>query len=168
VRPLRDDVFQAACETCDCDIISLALGEKLNFSLRRVNVLQFLQRGGCFEIEFAGALKDATKKRFLFANTGQLLHATRGKGILLSSAAKEPMEMRSPHDLANFAAVLGLRGTLAFDSITTVPYNALQRGVMRHGCAQVAHHSQPEEPSSAGRKRPREEDRHLDTRNLAE
>mmetsp|Transcript_43007 Transcript_43007/g.80005 ORF Transcript_43007/g.80005 Transcript_43007/m.80005 type:complete len:277 (+) Transcript_43007:108-938(+) len=136
VRPTTEEAFQHSCESCECDLISLSLDEKLHFPLRRQHVMAFMKRGGLFEVEFAPALRDPTRRRNLFVNMEQLLKPTRGKNVILSSGASDRMEMRSPHDLANFAAVLGLRGPLALQSVADVPYRALQRGVLRRGCAQ--------------------------------
>lgn len=136
VRPTTEEAFQHACESCECDLISLSLDEKLPFPFRRQHVLAFLKRGGLFEVEFAPALRDPSRRRNLFVNLEHLLKPTRGKNVFLSSGASDPMEMRSPHDLANFAAVLGLRGELGLQSVADVPYRVLQRGVLRRGCAQ--------------------------------
>merc|ERR1712070_651286 len=123
--------FLSACVECECDIISLPLEEKIAWPLRRKDVQAFVKRGGFFEIEFAPALRDPANRRHVIGNVGQLLHVTRGKSVLLSSASVDPMELRSPADLANFGAVLGLRGDLARRSISEAPLQALQHAVMR-------------------------------------
>eukprot|EP00747_Dinoflagellata_sp_TGD_P185683 gnl/TRDRNA2_/TRDRNA2_42340_c0_seq1.p1 gnl/TRDRNA2_/TRDRNA2_42340_c0~~gnl/TRDRNA2_/TRDRNA2_42340_c0_seq1.p1 ORF type:complete len:279 (+),score=45.99 gnl/TRDRNA2_/TRDRNA2_42340_c0_seq1:122-958(+) len=137
MRPVSEEAWLCAAEQGDCDILSLALDERMLFPLKRPPVLAFLKRGGIFEVEFAPALRDVSSRRALFSNVEQLLHATRGHGVMLSSAARDAIEMRSPHDLANFAAVLGLRGALAAKSLADVPYQALQHGALRRGCAQT-------------------------------
>mmetsp|Transcript_130287 Transcript_130287/g.353553 ORF Transcript_130287/g.353553 Transcript_130287/m.353553 type:complete len:274 (-) Transcript_130287:6-827(-) len=143
VRPLTEESFQLACERGECDLISLRLDERLPFPLRRATVASFLSRGGFFEIEFAPALRDPGRRRQLIAGAEQLLHATRGKNIIITSGARDPMEMRSPHDLANFAAVLGLRGELALRSVADAPRRALQRAALRRGWAQPAPGPEP-------------------------
>lgn len=35
--------------------------------------------------------------------------AVRGQNVIISSRARHSMELRSPHDIINFAALLGLR-----------------------------------------------------------
>mmetsp|Transcript_72948 Transcript_72948/g.237139 ORF Transcript_72948/g.237139 Transcript_72948/m.237139 type:complete len:127 (-) Transcript_72948:356-736(-) len=105
--------------------------------LKRKDVDVLLKRGCIFEVELAPALRDAGRRRMLLANVEQLFHHTRGRHVLLSSGAADAMEMRSPHDLANFAAVLGVRGALGLKSVSELPYRALQHRAMRRGCAQV-------------------------------
>eukprot|EP00928_Gymnodinium_smaydae_P087820 TRINITY_DN72015_c0_g1_i1.p1 TRINITY_DN72015_c0_g1~~TRINITY_DN72015_c0_g1_i1.p1 ORF type:complete len:298 (+),score=76.27 TRINITY_DN72015_c0_g1_i1:111-896(+) len=137
IRPTSEEAFLLTCERGECDLISLQMDEKIPFMLRRKDVLAFLQRGGFFEVEFAPALRDAGRRRFLFANVRQLLEATRGgKGVFFSSAAADAMELRSPHDLANFASVLGFRGGRSLRCVSDVPLAALQRGALRRGFAQ--------------------------------
>mmetsp|Transcript_70912 Transcript_70912/g.197032 ORF Transcript_70912/g.197032 Transcript_70912/m.197032 type:complete len:276 (-) Transcript_70912:57-884(-) len=149
VRPTTEEVFSACCERGDCDVISLKMDEKLPFPLRRKDVMTFTRRGGFFEVEFAPALRDAGRRRYVFANMELLVGATRGgQNVFLSSAANDAMEMRSPHDLANFGAVLGLRGARSLQSVSDVPLRVLQRGALRRGCTQVsqlptAHRSLP-------------------------
>lgn len=138
VRPVTGDAFDLACERGECDVISLALDEKLPFILRQKSIHTFLARDGYFEIEFAPALRDGSRRRCLLANAEQLLHATRGKNVFISSAARDPMEMRSPNDLQNFAAVAGMRGALARQGVGAVPYRALQRNALRRGgCVKI-------------------------------
>jgi len=137
LRPLSEEVLQQACEKGDFDVISLPLEERLPFPLRGKDIAPFLSRGGFFEIELAPALRDSGQRRTVLQNVGPLLHATRGKNVFVSSGAAEPMEMRSPRDLANFATVAGLRGPLALQSVTDVPYRLLQRAALRRGHTQA-------------------------------
>ncbi|CAE8633535.1 unnamed protein product [Polarella glacialis] len=109
--------------------------------MRRKDILSFLSRGGFFELELAPAIRDAGRRRALLTNAEQLLHVTRGRNVLLSSAALDPLEMRSPHDMANFAAVLGLRGALGRQSVSEVPFRALQRGALRRPLGAAARRS---------------------------
>lgn len=132
-RPTTDEAWQLICDKGECDFVSFSLEERQPFPLRQKDVTTFMKRVGLFEVEFAHALRDPSKRKTLFVNVEQLVHRTRGKGILLTSAANDPLEMRSPHDLANFAAVLGLRGTSARESLAEVPRRALQRAAFARG-----------------------------------
>ncbi|CAJ1362579.1 unnamed protein product [Effrenium voratum] len=148
VRPTTEEAFRAACEKGVCDIISL-LDEKLPFPMRRKDLLSFTSRGGLFELELGPALRDAGRRRALLANAELLVHALRGRHVIFSSGAQDPMEMRCPQDLANFAGVLGLR--TGHMSVSEVPYRALQRGVMRRGASQVLALDVDMEPESEKR-----------------
>ena len=54
--------------------------------------------------------------------------------MVFSSGAVEPLEMRSPHDLANFAEVLGVKSR---DCVAQAPYRALQGNLLRRGSPQA-------------------------------
>eukprot|EP00913_Durusdinium_trenchii_P012467 g11703.t1 len=102
----------------------------------RKDLLAFTSRGGLIEIELGPALRDAGRRRAMLTNVEFVLHATRGRHVIMSSAALDPMEMRSPHDLANFASVMGVKGGLC--CVSEAPYRALQRNVLRrHGPCQA-------------------------------
>ncbi|CAK8995065.1 Ribonuclease P protein subunit p30 (RNaseP protein p30) (RNase P subunit 2) [Durusdinium trenchii] len=136
LRPTSEEAFRMACEKGVCDILSLELDDKLPFQLRGKDLLAFTSRGGLIEIELGPALRDAGRRRAMLTNVEFVLHATRGRHVIMSSAALDPMEMRSPHDLANFASVMGVKGGLC--CVSEAPYRALQRNVLRrHGPCQV-------------------------------
>jgi len=137
MRPITEEAFQLVCQRGEADVLSLPLGEKRLFPWKQVFLKEYLKRGGFFEIEFAPALRDGGKRRALLENVGTMLLATHGKNVFVSSSAADPMEMRSPHDLANFATVMGLRGQQALQSLAGVPYQALQHGMLRQGFAQL-------------------------------
>lgn len=70
-----------------------------------------LQRGIKFEICYAaGVLSNdgGLARRNLISNATQLIRATRGRGIIISSEAKLALACRGPSDVVNLAAVWGL------------------------------------------------------------
>lgn len=70
-----------------------------------------LQRGIKFEICYAAGVLGADgglSRRNLISNATQLIRATRGRGIIISSEAKRALACRGPWDVVNLAAVWGL------------------------------------------------------------
>lgn len=70
-----------------------------------------LQRGVRFEICYAPgilATDGGASRRNLISNATQLIRATRGKGIIISSEAQKSLACRGPWDVINLAAVWGL------------------------------------------------------------
>jgi len=137
VRPTNGPAWEAVVQQNEFDIISLCLEDRLSFLTRRKDIDPFYKRGGVLEIEFAPALRDPNHRRQLVANVEVLLHCTRGRNLLLTSGARDAMELRSPSDIANFASVLGFRGGLANRCMSDVALKTLQRGAMRRGCVQI-------------------------------
>ena len=130
VQPTTEASFQHACLTLSelkpfsVDLIALDLtsAPRLPFPLRRSTVHAALENGVHFEVPYAPALAQSPRaRRNLIACTRDLLRITNGRGILLSSAATDPLLLRAPHDLVNLAAALGIPTQAAKDAISNNP-----------------------------------------------
>lgn len=51
------------------------------------------------------------------SNAVQLLRASRGRNLLISSRMAQPSELRSPSDVINLCTLLGLNQTAARDAL---------------------------------------------------
>lgn len=70
-----------------------------------------LQRGIKFELCYAPGVLAAdggASRRNLITNATQLIRATRGRGLVISSETKKALACRGPMDVVNLAAVWGL------------------------------------------------------------
>ena len=70
-----------------------------------------LDRGVKFEVCYAPGILDAdggTSRRNLISNATQLIRATRGRGIVISSEASKALACRGPADVINLAVMWGL------------------------------------------------------------
>ena len=70
-----------------------------------------LQRGIRFEICYGPGILNSdggASRRNLISNATQLIRATRGKGIVISSEAKRALACRGPADVVNLAVLWGL------------------------------------------------------------
>lgn len=78
-------------------------------------------RGVRFEVCYSQALAADQRGRAAFiGNVSNLFRATRGRGIILSSEAKDALSLRAPADVVNLLNVWGLpneKGVLGFESI---------------------------------------------------
>ena len=117
VRPTDEKTFQHACNTLDCDLISLDLAVRHHFPFRHRTLHSATQRGVKIELCYAaGVAADAAARRNLIQNATQIVRATRGRGIVVSGEAMGALACRGPWDVINLAAVWGLgqeRGTEA-------------------------------------------------------
>jgi ribonuclease P/MRP protein subunit RPP1 len=57
MMPLTESVFKQCCSTWNIDIISLDLSERLSFSLKKESVLEAVNRGIYFEIQYSFLFK---------------------------------------------------------------------------------------------------------------
>ena len=69
------------------------------------------------QVLMAPTLRDESGRRSAFANAAALTRGTRGKGIILSSGARQAFELRGPYDVANLGMLFGLTETNAKASL---------------------------------------------------
>jgi ribonuclease P/MRP protein subunit RPP1 len=109
LRPTNENSFQLCCGSLECDLISIDFSQRLPFILKFKTVSSALQRGVRFEICYsAGVVGGVDARRNVISGATQLIRATRGKGIILSSEAKSALGLRAPHDVMNLLQIWGL------------------------------------------------------------
>ncbi|XP_062081937.1 protein GAMETOPHYTE DEFECTIVE 1 [Humulus lupulus] len=108
VRPLNQTIFDQACERLEVDIIAIDFSEKLPFRLKLPMVKAAIQRGVFFEITYSNLITDIQARRQMITNAKLLVDWTRGKNLIISSAASSVFELRGPYDVANLSFLLGL------------------------------------------------------------
>ncbi|CAN4101732.1 unnamed protein product [Withania somnifera] len=131
VRPLNQQAFEKACQVSEVDIIAIDFSDKLPFRLKQSMVKDAIRRGVYFEITYSSLILDAQMRRETISNAKLLVDWTRGKNLLLSSAAPSVTELRGPYDVANLASLLGLQLERAKAALSkncrTVITNALRK-----------------------------------------
>lgn len=108
VFPKTEKLFHAACMTFEVDIICVTVTEKQPFHFKRAPVNGALDRGVFFEIVYTPAIRDSTMRRYTIGNSLGLMETCKGKGVILSSGAEKPLDLRGPYDIANLGIVFGL------------------------------------------------------------
>lgn len=119
IRPTTEKALQQACQSLECDIISLDLSTRFSFYFKIKTLQSALMRGIKIEICYAPGIINSdggASRRNLISNAAQLIRATRGRGVVISSEAKRALACRGPADVINLAVMWGLgneRGTEA-------------------------------------------------------
>lgn len=110
LRPTNEKALALCCQSLECDLISLDLSLRLPFILKFKTMAAALQRGIRFEICYSGGILGGgtEARRNLISGATALIRAARGRGIIISSEAKNALGLRGPWDLINLAAVWGL------------------------------------------------------------
>ncbi|KAJ9615793.1 RNA-binding RNA processing protein rpp1 [Cladophialophora chaetospira] len=111
LRPTTEKTLQLCCTSLECDLISLDLSQRLTYNIKFKTVSSALQRGIRFEICYSPAIQasgNSEARRNLISGATQLIRATRGRRIILSSEAKNALGARGPHDVMNLAQIWGL------------------------------------------------------------
>lgn len=104
----QEKMFQHLCNQGEFDILSLPLDNRLPFVVKRTQYGAAAGRGLFFEIQYAPCIRDETALHNTIANCQTLMHAGKGKGIVITSGAWMPHELRGPNDAANLGFLYGL------------------------------------------------------------
>lgn len=120
VRALNEKIFHSLCSDYDVplnlaqyyDILSFDLAEKLPFTLKRNQVYEAIRKGKYFELTYGGVF-DASKKRICLTNCINLIRATKGKNLIVSSGVASHIYHRSPVDVCSLLVTLGLKREMA-------------------------------------------------------
>ncbi|KAI1138196.1 PHP domain-like protein [Hypoxylon sp. FL0543] len=136
LRPHTEKAFQAACLTVsatDVSLISLDLAARLPFYLRPKPCMAAVNRGLRFEICYGRAVgpgADARARANFIGNVAQLVRATRGRGLVVSSGGEAAgagaggggaLALRAPADVVNLLAVWGLPTDRGMEALGTNP-----------------------------------------------
>ncbi|KAI1375383.1 PHP domain-like protein [Hypoxylon crocopeplum] len=138
LRPQTEKAFQAAClNVQDASLISLDLSARLPFYFRPKPCMAAVARGLRFEIAYAKTLApgaDARARANFAGNVAQLVRATRGRGIVLSSEAAAALALRAPADVVNLLAVWGLPAEKGMEALRANPRGVVvNEGIKRSG-----------------------------------
>ncbi|KAI3416645.1 uncharacterized protein J3R85_015278 [Psidium guajava] len=108
VRPLNQAAFDHVCEKSEIDIIAIDFSEKLPFRLKLPMVKTAIERGVYFEISYSSLISDVQMRRQVISTAKLLVDWTRGKNLIITSAASSVNEIRGPYDVANVSFLLGI------------------------------------------------------------
>ena len=123
-----------ACQALDCDLISLDLTTRFPFYFKHKTLTSALQRGIKFEICYAPGILNTDgggSKRNLISNATQLIRATRGRGLVMSSEASSALACRAPADVINMAVLWGLGRERGVEAVGTEARSVIVQAQIR-------------------------------------
>ena len=142
-----------ACQAFECDLISLDLSIRYPFYFKHKTLAVALQRGIKLEICYGpGVLSTdgGASRRNLISNATQLIRATRGKGIIMSSEARRALACRGPADVINMAVLWGLGQERGVEAVGREARSVVMQAEMRRrsygGVVDVVYGGEKHEP----------------------
>jgi ribonuclease P/MRP protein subunit RPP1 len=93
--------------------------------LKRNPVYEAIRKGKFFEISY-GALYDANKKRVCLTNCINIIKATKGKNLILTSNVNSHIYHRAPSDICSLLVTLGLSRDKAYACVNTTPEQCIR------------------------------------------
>ncbi|PIA16140.1 PHP domain-like protein, partial [Coemansia reversa NRRL 1564] len=115
VQPASEKIMLAACSGVwdAVDMVALDMGARWGFFAKHKTVGQALANGLSLEIAYWPALADATTRQQWVSNAAGVVRATRGRGLVWTSGARQALDLRTPYDIANLGEALQLNGDLS-------------------------------------------------------
>ncbi|KAJ2658608.1 RNA-binding RNA processing protein rpp1 [Coemansia sp. RSA 1200] len=121
VRPTSEKLLLAAIGGSwdTVDLISLDMASRWGFFVKHKPAGQALTSGYAFEISYAPALTDSLTRQQWVSNASSIVRITRGKGIVWTSGATKPFDLRTPYDIAALGEALQLNSDLSKRALST-------------------------------------------------
>ncbi|KAJ2558976.1 RNA-binding RNA processing protein rpp1 [Coemansia sp. RSA 1933] len=113
------------------DLISLDMGSRWGFFVKHKAAGQALASGYAFEISYKPALTDSSTRQQWVSNASGIVRITRGKGLVWTSGASKPFDMRSPYDITALGEALQLNGDLSKRALSSNPRAVLMHAFTR-------------------------------------
>lgn len=129
--------LQHCCQTFNGDIITFNTDEKFMKCSRKFYKLA-IQRNMFFEIQYAPAIVDRSKRRCIIRKAHGYYSMGKSENIIISSGATNAFHLRGPYDVANLGLIFGLSEEQSKNSLRNNCRSVLLRASGRkNGCAIV-------------------------------
>ncbi|CAH1997876.1 unnamed protein product [Acanthoscelides obtectus] len=134
--PTTPQALTHTCSTFEADIFTFNPENKFNLRLNRKLYNQLIDRGYHFELQYAPAILDSTKRKNLI-HAANLFHLFgKSKNIIISSGADNVNYLRGPYDIINLGLIFGLSELQCKTAITHCAKKTVINSVgRRHGKA---------------------------------
>ncbi|KAF2075618.1 hypothetical protein CYY_003086 [Polysphondylium violaceum] len=129
IIPTDINVFNAACNSTDIDIITLTSFSK--FIVKPDRIRQCIQKGISIELVYTSIFEKESERLSFFQLASSVVRSSFGKNIILSSRGKHSKFMRSPYDISNLGHLFGLNFDQAKASVSKLPHSAILHGLSR-------------------------------------
>lgn len=118
LRPLDERTLQNCASNLDSDLISLDLSVRQPYHFKFKTLSEAIKRGIRFEICYAPGVADKNARQQSISNATQLIRASRGRGVVVSSNAARAVACRGPWDVVNLATIWGLSQERGYEAIS--------------------------------------------------
>jgi len=129
IQPTTPELLQK-CFRSDLSFDLISFDYKHIMQIRRQLFGQAHDTGVFLEITYADALKEATRKSAISNAIDIVLNCTH-KNIIISSEAKNKMELRGPYDVINLGVLYGMNPAIAKNCLTKNATSLLLHGETR-------------------------------------
>ena len=92
-----------------------------------------LQKGMKLELCYAAGMVSSNPevRKNVIQNAANIIRATRGRGIIISSEARSALGIRGPYDVINLGVIWGMSQDLATETVSLAPQAIIRVGSLR-------------------------------------
>uniref|UniRef100_A0A6B2LCT3 Uncharacterized protein n=1 Tax=Arcella intermedia TaxID=1963864 RepID=A0A6B2LCT3_9EUKA len=119
VSASNETLLKKCIDNGDVDIISFDFSQKISYPLRNKVISNAINKGIHFEILYSKVFGKKDAQALWLRNALHLVRISRGKNIILSSGAKDPLDLRGPYDVSNLSCMFGLEVSNAKHIVST-------------------------------------------------
>lgn len=139
IMPMNERALILCTTNLDIDLITFPMGSKLGFFLKHKTIGSAIEKGIKFEICYSPVISGSagfvdpgqlTRKNF-FNNALQLIRSSRSKGLIVSSSAQQPLQVRNSANILTLLNTLGLDPSRSKATMTINPEKVLISGRLR-------------------------------------
>lgn len=124
----NDQILDVLCAEANVEIINILCLERINFYIKKKNILSAIERDVFFEFNYTDLLNSNTRSNFV-SNFSILFEITKGKNIIISSGSESFVTQRSPMDIiVLFNTLFNIKESIIKEMITCNPENAVRVG----------------------------------------
>ncbi|XP_023244592.1 ribonuclease P protein subunit p30-like [Centruroides sculpturatus] len=130
VQPENEKMFKYILNNMNIDIISLNL-EMLPFLIKKNHIKQAANKGMHFEIEYSQLLRNRLCRVWTIAKGRNLVSNGCKKNLIVSSGAKNAMDIRQPEEVSRLCLLFGLTIQQGRDTVFTNSQKVIEHAYIR-------------------------------------
>lgn len=139
VHPCGEKILNQICGgSLDCDIVTFDMGERLGVDLKRANFCLPTSRKVCFEISYTQMFSSQSGRTNAIATAQLLVDKTKGRNVIVSSGARTPISLRSPHDVANLCLLFSMSLNQGKEAVFTTANTCVKHAAARRNSNSIA------------------------------
>lgn len=116
VIPTTETALLFACQSLSCDLITYN-SDTIRLKIARKHYFEACNRNIFFEIKYSPCIVDSNERISTITKAHKYKAMGKSKNIILSSAATDRFQLRSPYDVAHLGWIFGLSEEQSKDAI---------------------------------------------------
>lgn len=130
IEPMTEKAFQSSISNLEIDLISFNLCSKFPCFMKHKAVGSAIEKGIKFELRYSQFLPNPSRA-LAISNAKQIIRASRGSGMICSSGAQFPAQLRNVHNVKPLLQLIGVKTSSIDQLFNAWCLKVLMRGRLR-------------------------------------